>query len=342
MEGGGQHCCHFQIGGITVRLESDLDFKAIRFKPELATFAIESPGDDQITLRHIFEWPNLKGIDLGKELYHKAPWSISRKGNTWCYRTLPLDGGDRVWHRVAMFNAAHTHGTIFSPPSKVEHIRADGWESLSLFSTDQVWLAPVLADRQAVLLHSSAAILNGRGLLFVGHSDAGKSTTVTLLKNAANRATHFAGASPIPNVEILCDDRNIVRKSSPRVDLASEAKQSPTREAEIASRKPPAMTSGEWRVYGTWSHGEVADVSAASAPLRAILFLQQDTRNEIVPLTDRKEIWKRLLATLIKPMVTAEWWQKEMNVLEQIVNEVPCSTMLFDKSGAIIDQLANL
>ena len=55
-----------------------------------------------------------------------------------------------------------------------------------------------------------------------------------------------------------------------------------------------------------------------------------------MPLTDRKEIWKRLLATLIRPMVTAEWWQKELDVLERIVNEVPCYIMHFDKSGAIV------
>jgi hypothetical protein len=46
-------------------------------------------------------------------------------------------------------------------------------------------------------------------------------------------------------------------------------------------------------------------------------------------LTDRKEIWRRLLATLIKPMVTAEWWQKEMDVLAQIVQEVPCYSRQF-------------
>ena len=93
---------------------------------------------------------------------------------------------------------------------------------------------------------------------------------------------------------------------------------------------------------GTWSHGDVADVSSASAPLRAILFLQQADENAIIPLTNRKEIWRRLLATLIKPMVTAEWWQKEMDVLEQIVKEVRCYAMKFDRSGAIVSELVEL
>jgi hypothetical protein len=33
------------------------------------------------------------------------------------------------------------------------------------------------------------------------------------------------------------------------------------------------------------------------------LFLRQATRNEITPLTDRKDIWQCLLATLIRPVL---------------------------------------
>jgi hypothetical protein len=70
--------------------------------------------------------------------------------------------------------------------------------------------------------------------------------------------------------------------------------------------------------------------------------LRQDTRNTIAPLTDRREIWKRLLATLIKPLVTAEWWQKELDVLQAIVDEIPCYTMRFERSGAIVAELVRL
>jgi len=83
-------------------------------------------------------------------------------------------------------------------------------------------------------------------------------------------------------------------------------------------------------------------VSGASAPLRAILFLKQDARNEITPLTDRNEVFRRLLATLIRPMVTTEWWQKEIDILERIVAEVPCFLMHFDRSGAIVPELERL
>jgi MoaA/NifB/PqqE/SkfB family radical SAM enzyme len=350
-----RHRRYFRIAGITVRVESDLDFDAIRFKPELAAFAVDGPGDDNVTLRHYFELPDLKGRDLGQELYRKAPWAISQQKNgTWFYRGIspehpvgaglaPALAGDQAGdregsplHRVAVFNPDHTHGTIYSPPRDLEHIRKDGWHSLSLFPTDQIWLAPLLADRQAVLLHSAAAIVNGQGLLFVGHSDAGKSTTMELLKAArggqgdkeTGRQVDKETRRAELQVEILCDDRNVVRKwDSPAI--------CPTQHAT-------RNTQSGWRVHGTWSHGTTADVSPASAPLAAILFLQQDTRNELVPLTDRKAIWRRLLATLIKPMVTAEWWQKELDVLEQIVKEVMCYTMRFDQSGAIVSELVKL
>jgi hypothetical protein len=72
------------------------------------------------------------------------------------------------------------------------------------------------------------------------------------------------------------------------------------------------------------------------------LFLKQDRLNKIEALTDRKKIWHNLLATLIRPMVTAEWWQKELDLLERIVQEIPCYTMRFDKSGAIVEELLKI
>jgi MoaA/NifB/PqqE/SkfB family radical SAM enzyme len=354
-----KHRRYFQIAGITVRVESDLDFDKIKFKNKFAPFTVEGPGDDNVIIRHHFELPDLKGKDLGKELYRKPPWAVSRKNGAWFYQGVSPTPGDPELHRVAVFNADHTRATIYSPPQDGERLRTDGWHSLSLFPTDLIWLGPLLADRNAVLLHSAAAIVNGQGLIFVGHSEAGKSTTMEMLK-AARAGTDLSPAltdghkeSPL-QCEILCDDRNVIRKWPSRsgtpelaagVDVVSrESARQFSGEQETASLQKSllAMTAGEWRVHGTWSHGTTSDVSSASAPLRAILFLKQATVNEITPLTDRKAIWRRLLATLIRPVVTAEWWEKELDVLEQIVNEVPFYTMRFDRSGTIVAELVKL
>ncbi len=323
------HRRYFRIADITVRIESDLDLSKTKFKEELQAFAVNSPGDDNVTFRHFFELPDLEGKDLGRELYRKPPWAISRdKNGTWFYLGISPEPTDKTLHRAAVFSSDHTRGMIYSPPRDVEHIFNTGWQSLSLFPTDQIWLGPLLADRSAVLVHSAAAVVNGHGLVFVGHSEAGKSTTMEILK-AANRSGQITA-------EILCDDRNVLR-FWPHKNL-SPLRRSPAN----AGGEGKAGGEGQWLVHGTWSHGTTSDVSPSSAPLSAILFLKQDRQNKIEPLTDRKKIWHNLLATLIRPMVTAEWWQKELDVLERIVNDIPCYTMHFDKTGKIVEEIIRL
>ena len=206
---------------------------------------------------------------------------------------------------MVVFNHDHTRARIYN--DREERWRKGDLHSLTLFPSDQILIARLLADRQGCYLHSSGAILNGQGLLFVGHSEAGKSTMVKMLKDPKGFG------KPLGSVEILCDDRIIVRH----------------------------WPEG-FKIHGTWSHGEVPDVSAASAPLRAILFLEKAPENRLVLLEDRQEILRRLLACLIKPFVTADWWAKTLDLVEQLAREVPCYELRFDKSGAIVAQLGAL
>jgi len=113
--------------------------------------------------------------------------------------------------------------------------------------------------------------------------------------------------------EILCDDRMVVRK----------------------------WPQG-YRVHGTWSHGELPDVSPDSAPLRAIFFLEKADKVQIVRLTDRKVAVAKLLAFLIKPLVTADWWEKILSVIEDLVRVVPCYILRFDLNGQVVDEVRAL
>jgi hypothetical protein len=114
-------------------------------------------------------------------------------------------------------------------------------------------------------------------------------------------------------VEILCDDRNIVRR---RED--------------------------GWWVYGTWSHGDNPLISPNGAPMHAILFLEQGDENTLTPLIDRKEIVRRLLGCVIKPFVTADWWNKTLDTIERMSREAPCYVMRFDRTGKIVKELSRL
>lgn len=285
---------YYQIGEITVQIDSDLPIEANTFHSKLDAFKLEKPGEDIIYLQHHFELPDIKGKDLGKRIYSKAPWSIYRKGDSWIYLGISPTKGEEDLHRVAIFNNDHTRGNVYSKDEEV--FKKGKMTSLTFFPTDQILIARVLADREGCFMHSCGIVVDGKGLLFVGHSSAGKSTTSMMLKTAGGK--------------ILCDDRIIIRKKAEG-----------------------------FRIYGTWSHGDVAEISPDSAPLHAIFFLEQSKENKLIKLTDKKDILKRLLACLIKPFVDNDWWEKELALIEKIVAEVPCYRMLFDKSGDIVDKL---
>jgi hypothetical protein len=113
--------------------------------------------------------------------------------------------------------------------------------------------------------------------------------------------------------EILCDDRMIVRK----------------------------WPDG-YVIHGNWSHGTLPIVSASSAPLRAIFFLEQAEDNRIIPQQNRMDSISRLLGCLIKPMVTRDWWEKMLTLIEDLVDTVPCYRLRFDKSGEIYARLQEI
>jgi radical SAM protein with 4Fe4S-binding SPASM domain len=113
--------------------------------------------------------------------------------------------------------------------------------------------------------------------------------------------------------EVLCDDRIIVR------------------------RGPDGL-----RIHGTWSHGDLADVSAGSAPLSAILFLEKADANRLVPVTKGIETARLLVQYMVKPLVTADWWEKILALIENVAREVPAYRLEFDKSGRINDTIRKI
>ena len=128
--------------------------------------------------------------------------------------------------------------------------------------------------------------------------------------------------------EILCDDRIIIRKQP------LTAHRSP-----LTVHRTPLTA---FRIYGTWSHGDVSDVSSNSAPLKAILFLHKAKENRLELIKDKKITHKKLLSCLIKPFVTRDWWDKMLTLTDEISGHVPCYELYFDKSGKVADALRKL
>lgn len=113
--------------------------------------------------------------------------------------------------------------------------------------------------------------------------------------------------------EILCDERIIARK-----------------------------VQDGFRIYGTWTHGEVPIFSSSSAPLRAVLFLKQARENRITPIHDKAHAIARLGACAFKPLATGDWWKKTLSFMEELIAKVPCFQLEFDQSGDVIKLLQKL
>ncbi len=292
-----KHRRYYKIADLNIQIDSDIAIAKDSFHSKFRNFQTDSAGEDLVTIRHHFSIPDISARDLGEEVYRKPPWAIYRKDSSWIYLGISPSAKDKSLHRVAIFNNDYTSARIYSKDDK-QFLKGDQ-HSLTFFPTDQILLARILAHKQGFYLHSCGVDFKGKGFLFAGHSEAGKSTTAMMVKDKA---------------KILCDDRMIIRKHP-----------------------------DGFRIHGTWSHGDVPDISSGSAPLAAILFLEKAKKTDLIPLNDKKEIVRRIMACLIRPFVTLDWWDKTLKVIEEVSENTPCYVLKFRKDKQeMIDTLKRL
>jgi len=290
---------YYRIAGMTIQVNSDLPIREDTFHPKFKIFEVDGPGDDAITINHHFFWDeNLTVVSPGDQIYFRPPWAIYKKNNHIIYKWVDAAPPYENCNRKAIANNTHTKIDIFTHPKIKKIFEKGGLASLTLFPSDQILIGRLLAYRQGCIIHSLGIILDGNGYIFVGHSDAGKSTMAGIMKQGA---------------EILCDDRNIIRKKNDVFEL-----------------------------FGTWSHGDVPDVSSNYAPLKAAFFLEQSKTNALEEINDKKLIFKTLLACLIKPVGTSDWWDNSLDILTSISNEIPCWNLKFNKSDDVFKLIKKL
>ena len=289
---------YYQTGGFTLEINSELPFKTDTFHPKFRPFEVDGKGRDNIIITHYF----YKKFDLelveDDRIYLKTPWAVYENQDNLIYEWIQNYSPNKSSYRKFITDRKHTRLDTYNNSKATDFFLEGMITSLSLFPTDQILLAQTLAFRQGCIMHSLGLINNGKGYLFVGHSGAGKSTMAGIMKN---------------NSTILCDDRNIIRK-----------------------------TNSNYRVFGTWRHSDCCEISPLSAPLKGIFFLHQSHRNQITPVADNTIKFKRLIACLVKPLATGEWWKAAIDVLADISNHIDCFDLEFDKSGSIRDVIESL
>ncbi len=293
-----EHTRFFRIGGITIRYESDLPMNKNTFEKRFHKFEVEGPGKENILIRNHFFIPDLDKQDIGEEIFRLPPWAVYKKKDSYIYISINTGEYKIAPPQIGIFKNNHSENIIYNNDKRAELFRNGNFPVLSLSPSDQLLLAQVFAQKEACYFHSSGIIYKNSGYLFMGHSGAGKSTITTYLSK---------------EVEILCDDRNIIRR-----------------------------TEEGFKVYGTWSHGDLPEVSPNSAPLKSIFFLVKSEDNRIEKISDKKTIISRLLAFIIKPLQISDWWERSLDLTEKIVEEVPCYFLHFRRDGDVKNILKEL
>ena len=284
---------HYFIGGITIELRSELPITENTFHSKFRTFETTKPSTEEIVIEHYFGWQEDIIDSVDKKFYINKTWKIIERENQVIYKWINPSPPHNYILRKAVANKEHTHITILNDNFLKDRFLHGNLLSLSMFSTDQILIGAYLAYNQGCILHSLGIIFKESGYLFVGHSGAGKSTMGSIMKGQA---------------EILCDDRNIIRK-----------------------------TSDGYKVYGTWSHGDIEDISPNSSQLKAIFFLEKSSINSLEPIVDKKILIAKLIACLIRPITTADWWNKSLDLLTDLSQSVPSYILKFNKDLEVID-----
>ena len=184
----------FRIGGLSVLIDSDLPLAPGTFIEKLERFAADEVGPDVVRAWHHFGYPEFDQWELGDRVTSLAPWLVYRRDDAWTYVETPATG--EPGERVLVFSPDYREVHIFNGGRLKERFLRGSSASLTMMPTDQVWLVQLMPLFGACFLHAGAAVLDGRGILFVGGARAGKSSLVEMLN---------------PLSTVLSDDRIIAR-----------------------------------------------------------------------------------------------------------------------------------
>ena len=153
-----------------------------------------------------------------------------------------------------------------------------------------------------LVLHGTAANIDGQGILCVGISGKGKSTLARLLDTA--------GAT------VLTDERPVLRQWPP-----------PT-----AGTAP----SKDFRVYGSPWPSSAGFAHNAWAPLRRIYFIEHGDADQITPMLPRDAV-NRLIHVATIPWQDPVLLDPYLTTVNMLLQSIPCAVLSFRPTAAVMD-----
>ncbi|MDA3917427.1 MAG: hypothetical protein PF690_10685 [Deltaproteobacteria bacterium] len=222
------HTKYFKIGGFTIEVNSELPFKSDTFHPKIKQFEIDNPEKINIVINHHFK-DKISAHGLIKDrIYYKKPLAIFKNKDSLIYEWINDYSPYRACHRKIITNIEHTKFDTYNDRQLTNSFLQGQLTEISLLPTDQIFLCRALAysRNQGCIMHSMGLIHNNNGYLFLGHSEAGKSTMARIMKDYST---------------ILCDDRNIIRKYNKNYILSGTWRHSDFTEISSSSAKLKAI-----------------------------------------------------------------------------------------------------
>jgi len=185
-----------EIGGVVLALELDGQGGVLEMADVYRPFLSNGRSEAVFALRY----GSVPDLNSAEEVFDSGgSWKLYRDHGRWCFALRSPALGSEPY-QIAILDGDLSRGDIYTRVP-----RTDGsFYSFPLgYPLGELLIVNLLSQGRGVLLHSCAVSDNGRGLVFVGTSGAGKSTMAELWKNHGG-------------VTILSDDRVIAREMGGR------------------------------------------------------------------------------------------------------------------------------
>jgi hypothetical protein len=330
------NCSQFCIGGITVSMtgERSADVALIS---SLHAFQVE--GDSSDIDVHV-EWvPELAVVSSHRQFDSGTTWRLYGAGDGFQFDFNAALFGDRPFKRLLIDR--HFERARLQMSEECAALLSQRPEPLG-YPLDELLIMHRLTQEKAIELHGCGIVgADGIGNLFVGHSGAGKSTTTRLW-------------TALEDVEVLSDDRIIVRRDEDKLDSAIvktplEAGANSSEHGVLRLRNRSALPIGYsaqddskngMRMYGTPWHGEAMYASPNSAPLARIFVLEHGHGNVLTPLSPSQAV-AELFARSFVPFHGHEYVDAALEFLQELVDAVPVYRYAFEPDQRAIDTILN-
>ncbi|MGX9728776.1 MAG: hypothetical protein ACTFAK_16130 [Candidatus Electronema sp. VV] len=189
------HNILIRIAGIQIKLTSPLSIAELGIEERLGPF-FAADADERPLAYVALRWQEseLPPVPRGELIYNPGSiWTMHREGTDW-YAALTYQSEKRTAQPQAVLCANPNWDNL----TLTEHRSGPQWQSLLNIGAGELILRTAILFSGGLVFHASGLDDNGKGIVFIGHSGAGKSTQLELWNDE-------------PGVIAMNDDRIAVR-----------------------------------------------------------------------------------------------------------------------------------